>query len=74
MLAIIGIFTPCMLASLILNVTSNLMFDNPDKYLKIILALNITGRIPIMFCEVFMFYTFITVFRYFVNKKRELMS
>jgi hypothetical protein len=74
MSGLIFIFTPCMLASLLLSVTSNLMNEDPDKYLSIVLTLNIVGRIPIISSEIYMMVTFITVFRYFLNKKREIMS
>ena len=74
MSGLIFIFTPCMLASLLLSVTSNLMNEDPDKYLSIVLTLNIVGRIPIVSSEIYMMVTFITVFRYFLNKKREIMS
>ena len=74
MFGLIFIFTPCMLASLLMSVTSNLMNEDPDKYLSIVLTLNIVGRIPIISSEIYMMITFITVFRYFVNKKREIMA
>ena len=74
MFGLIFIFTPCMLASLLMSVTSNLMNEDPNKYLSIVLTLNIVGRIPIISSEIYMMITFITVFRYFVNKKREIMA
>ena len=74
MSGLIFIFTPCMLTSLLLSVTSNLMNEDPDKYLSIVLTLNIVGRIPIVSSEIYMMITFITVFRYFLNKKREIMA
>ena len=74
MSGLVFIFTPCMLASLLLSVTSNLMNEDPDKYLSIVLTLNIVGRIPIVSSEIYMMVTFITVFRYFLNKKKEIIS
>jgi hypothetical protein len=74
MLGLIFVFTPCMLASLLMSVTSNLMNEDPGKYLSIVLTLNIVGRIPIISSEIYMMITFITVFKYFINKKREIMA
>ena len=74
MVGLIFVFTPCMLASLLMSVTSNLINEDQDKYLWLVLILNIVGRISIISSEIYMMITFITVFRYFVNKKREIIE
>jgi len=69
MIGLFGIFTPLMTASLIMSI-SNLALD---KYWVTVLALNIVARIPIILSEIYIYFTFITVFRFFIKKKKEIL-
>jgi hypothetical protein len=70
MFGLFGIFTPLMTASLIMSISDLAL----DDYWVTVLTLNVLGRIPVILSEIFIYYTFITVFAFFIRKKKEIMS